>query len=290
MGQGPQPAARVHDRRPGPARSSGHHAREAISRGEEGVDDVLVLLGLARTGGVDEAPARRDAGRRHVPACGAAPRRGRRNPPRAAASGYRGRAAACPAPSTAHRAARDRKPAREGQGGGGIRLDDADHRRAAVGDGALQQFDALLRGRRRRPSVRCRHGGRHRRRLSARRRAAIKDAIARRARRRAATRAATPRPARRTSRVASRLAPAPGAGRPRRCSASGAKRPGATSDLLRLEASASACGVDFEAVRAKRQAGLRVVELQPAFGVARTRSDPASATTSQRGCESVIER
>ena len=85
---------------------------EARVRREERVHHRLVLLGLARAGGVDEAAARG-----HGPGGAREQRlllRGKRRPAplRCAASGCRDRAAPCRGPSTARRRARGRRPAR----------------------------------------------------------------------------------------------------------------------------------------------------------------------------------
>ena len=60
MGKGPQAPARVHHVRGDAGNRPGVDEHKGIRRGEEVVHDALVLLGFARTGGVDQAPARCD--------------------------------------------------------------------------------------------------------------------------------------------------------------------------------------------------------------------------------------
>ena len=172
-------------------------------------------------------PARRS--RPRVPASRAEPQRGCRSRPLAAASGYRDRAAACRAPSRAHRPARSRKMASRREGPlSSIGLNKADSRRATGGNSRSRRSMRLCRTSHATSRPRPRHGGRDGRRLSAGRGAAIKDAIAGVRRRRAATRVATPRPERRTNPVHRRRGRALRGCPASTMSASGAKRPGAT--------------------------------------------------------------
>ena len=102
--------------RPEAVRSSARRSRRnSGASAQEGGDHVFVLLGLARTGAIDQPAARSHERRRAIEQVELGGRQARRSPRAGGPSGCRDRAARSQGPSTARRPARDRRhpPRRE---------------------------------------------------------------------------------------------------------------------------------------------------------------------------------
>ena len=207
---------------------------------EERVDDLLVLLRLARAGRVDEPAAGPDDARPLRAACAAAPRRAPAGRPRSGASGCPDRAGSCRAPSRARRAARV-EDARERQRPRASAWTMRTRLRARRPHGPRQQLDPPAADVGGDDQARVAHRRRHRRRLAAGRRAGVEDALAGRGAdesRHQLRRLVLDDEQRRCSPAAS-AADCPS----RRSDASGAKRAGSTRTPCARSASASASRV-----------------------------------------------
>ena len=279
----PAPGPRAAGRRGRAGRKSGRSARGTPR------PTCVVLLRLARAGRVDE-PA---AGRTTSAAWSQQPQLRRRRARAKSASVRRhlmsGSRRTCPGPSRARRPGRRRRPGRNGSGCAAFACTTRTHR---APDAATVRASSSTRRPRTsaatiEPAVP--HRGRHRRRLAARRRARVEDALAGPAPPRTRRRAATPRPARRTSR-----SPASGvsSGLPSSTtSPSGAKRPGSAAHPVRPPAPRRAPrGVVRRRLARSVSGGRRVVEPRPRFRGLEPVTRPASGRTSHAGCDSVTER